>query len=367
MSIFKNIQNKFTKYLLTFIFIFVGFCSITLGLNITVNAQTAQGATKGIEFLQPTNLKCIIFQEPTKEIPSPKNPPGCKAETSLVQILLNFLYAIAPFVTTILIIFGGYEYFVDNEAKKTSAKSTIFAAVSGYIIIILAPVITKVITKTFNGTDSSKVINTAALEELFTQIINVLIDLSSLVAVVVIVLGGYAYFLQFFVNSGKQEGKMNGRELLIAGIMGLIVTTIARPLVGFIKSTLTAKGGDLGINDQNIIGFIRNVLANFLIPFASVVTLIFIVASAFMWLTAGSDETKVKNARTTLNGALIGLVIVLLSTTIVQLIIYFIQPATGFIPGTNSSVNNNVTSNPDPLKTPAAPNPFQAPTTPINP
>jgi hypothetical protein len=332
-----TILNKFIKLTLTITFIFILFFGIGYFSSVVVSAQDS----KGISFLQPSGVKCI-FPNTSKSI-------VCDQNESIVGIVIKFLQDIAPFVTTLLVIFGGYEYFVDEQAKKTSAKSTIFAAVSGYVIIILAPIISDVVRDTFNGKNGANVINTSALEKLFTEIINVLINLSSLVAVVVIVLGGYAYFLQFFVNAGKQEGKMNGRELLIAGVMGLIVTTVARPLVGFIKATFTSKGGDFGINDQSIIAFIRNVLANFLIPFASVVTLIFIVAAAFMWLTAGSDETRVKNAKATLNGALIGLVIVLLSTTIVQLIIYFIQPATSFIPGSNSSVTNNILSNPNPL------------------
>jgi Type IV secretion system pilin len=320
-----NFFNKLIKQFFTFGFlILLVFGTAGLG-SITANAQDAKG---GIAFLQPSGIKCIFFVKDAK--------PPCTESESVIGVLTKFLQDIAPFVVTVLIIFGGYEYFVDEQAKKTSAKSTILSAISGYVVIILAPVITRVVTETFNGKGGNP-IDTTALFLLFNQIIDLLINLSGIVSVVVIVLSGYAYFLQFFVNSGKQEGKLNGRELLIAGIMGLIVTTLAKPIVGFIKSTLTGNEGELSIKQENIIAFIKNVLANFLIPFASIVTLIFILAAAFMWLTAGSDETRVKNARSTLNGALIGLVIVLLSTTIVQLIVYFVQPAQSFIPGSSNA------------------------------
>jgi Type IV secretion system pilin len=343
-----NIVNKLFQKIFAIGFLIVlaiGFLSLPV---LTVSAQDQ----KGIQFLQPTNLKCIFFLKETKAT--------CNEEQALTTVIQKFLIDIAPFVTTVLIIFGGYEYFIDNEAKKTTAKSTILAAISGYIIIILAPVITNVIRETFNG-DSKKPIDPKAIIALLEQITNLLIDLSSIAAVVVIVLGGYAYFLQFFINAGKQEGKLNGRELLIAGIMGLIVTTIAKPLVNFIKSIFgTNSNGGLELKTESIIAFVRNILANFLIPFASVVTLICIVASAYLWLTAGSDEERVKNAKKTLTAALIGLVIVLLSTTIVQLIIYFVNTGSGFIPGSSNS--NEIFKSTSPTSTPLQDN---KPSTPL--
>jgi Type IV secretion system pilin len=333
-----SILSSIPKKLFAILFIIIFGACVSFATILSASAATSP-QQNGISFLQPTNLKCIFFLESKKG--------DCSEEQALTTVIQKFLIDLAPFVTTVLIIFGGYEYFVDEQAKKTSAKSTIFAAISGYIIIILAPVITKVIRDTFNG-DVNKPIDPTALISLLEQFTNLLIDLSSIAAVVVIVLGGYAYFLQFFINAGKQEGKLNGRELLIAGIIGLIVTTIAKPLVSFIKSIFgPTSSGTLELKTESIITFVRNVLANFLIPFASVVTLICIVASAYLWLTAGSDEERVKNAKKTLTAALIGLVIVLLSTTIVQLIIYFVNTGSGFIPGSSnaSEIFKNVNTN----------------------
>jgi MFS family permease len=310
----------------------LSICSLFLIFLGTVGAYAQDIDDKGLAGLQPSGIRCIFYVKDSKV---PKLP-GCTEDKALTTIIVNFLIQIAPVVTTLLIIFGGYEYFVDKEAKKTSALSTIIAAISGFIIITLAPIITTVIQDTLK--DEKKVFDSSPIIKLLEQLIKTLLELSSVVAVAVIVLGGYAYFIQFFVNGGKQEGKLNARDLLFGGVMGLIVATLARPIVTFIKITIGAtENNGLAVKTENITIFIKNILANFLIPFSSIAALVFIIIAAYLWLTAGSDEDKVKNAKKFLNNALIGLVIVLLSTVIVQLIVYFVQPGISFIPGSSNS------------------------------
>jgi MFS family permease len=326
--------NKLFEHLKSIVLL-SSICILFFSCFLSVIVSAADQSKDGLAGLQPSAIKCIFYNESNSTVKS-KYFEGCTNETSLLYVIQKFLIDIAPAVTTILIIFGGYEYFVDKEAKKTSALSTIIAAISGFVIITLAPVITEVVRKTFN--DETKPFDTTAIKALLDQIINLLLNLSSIVAVAVIVLGGYAYFIQFFVNGGKQEGKINARDLLFGGVMGLIVTTLARPIVKFIQVTIGSdSNGKLTLNSDKLVDFIKNVLANFLIPLSSLVSLVFIIAAAYLWLTAGESEERVKNAKKFLTNALIGLVIVLLSTVIVQLIVFFVQPAINFIPGTSNS------------------------------
>ena len=339
--------NKLFLFLKSTLFlfcIFLVFVSCISGVSVTAADQPKNG----LAGFQPSGIKCIFFVK--------VNESTCKSTEALTTIIQKFLIDIAPAVTTILIIFGGYEYFVDKEAKKTSAQATIFAAISGFIIITLAPIITNVIIQTLNNKE--KVLDSAPLIKLLEQIIDVLLNLSSVVAVAVIVLGGYAYFIQFFVNGGKQEGKLNARDLIFGGIMGLIITMLAHPIVNFIKAIIGSDAkGELSLNQDGIVTFIKNILGNFLIPFASIASLIFIIAAAYMWITAGSDEDRVKNAKKFLNNALIGLVIVLLSTVIVQLIVYFVQPSINFIPGGSNA--NEIIKAPSATPVPSTTNPVR--------
>jgi type IV secretory pathway VirB2 component (pilin) len=252
----------------------------------------------------------------------------------------------------LVIMIGGYEWMVgDDSAKKTKASTTILSAVGGYVVIVLAPMVANVISRTF-GSSQDKGFDPTAINELLTKIIDLLLTLSSLVAVVAIVFAGYGFFVEYFYNESRQQGKINPRELLMSGVTGLIVVTFARPIVGFINSTFSASPTTLTINNGFIIAFIQNILAKFLIPLSSLLAVFFLVIAGYYWITANGDEKKIGSAQKMATNALIGIIVVLLSTTIVQMIIFFIRPTTGFIPGNTGDQNTLFTNTQTGIKPP---------------
>lgn len=60
-----------------------------------------------------------------------------------------------------------------------------------------------------------------------------------------------------------------------------------------------------------------------------VITLVIILYAGFLWLTAGGNEEKIKEAKGLLKGAVLGAAIILFSYTIAQLIFSTIESATG--------------------------------------
>ncbi|MBI5732117.1 MAG: hypothetical protein HY982_02030 [Candidatus Magasanikbacteria bacterium] len=58
-----------------------------------------------------------------------------------------------------------------------------------------------------------------------------------------------------------------------------------------------------------------------------VIFLALIVYAGFLWLTAGGDETKVKDAQKYMKNAVIGLIIVLASLGITAFILYMVGGA----------------------------------------
>lgn len=97
----------------------------------------------------------------------------------------------------------------------------------------------------------------------------------------------------------------------------------------------TAAGfGTAGL--MEIVGTIISVVLGIL----GVVFLLLIIASGFLWMTAGGSEDKVKRAKRILINATIGLVIVLMSYGIASFILNAIGDATGFdADGDGSSVS----------------------------
>lgn len=85
----------------------------------------------------------------------------------------------------------------------------------------------------------------------------------------------------------------------------------------FDPNVILADKTDLGTRDPAGIVF---EIVNTALIFLGLMTVIIIIISGFMWLTAGGVEDKIKKAKDLLKGAVIGLVIVLASYGLAQYI-----------------------------------------------
>jgi TRAP-type C4-dicarboxylate transport system permease small subunit len=350
-----------------FAFVSIALILFSLSFNVTSSAagetttpntqdkaaNNCEGVSNDLCYLQPSNIDCL-FQKP-------KGEKQCKYP--LFEQVLNFLQQLAPYVATLIIVAGGYEYFSDKNFKETSSTATIQAGVFGLIIVLLAPAITSVVTGSF----TTKGIDPAALNILLTQLVDFLINISTFVAVVVIVIGGYTYFTEGFSSEGKTT---KARNLVAGGVLGLIVMLFARPIASLIRDTLkityratTEKslylpGNNSGFEsriqyvDAPFVSVIKSVLSDFLIPLSSVATVLFIVFGGWYILTSSGDQKKYETGLNFLRNAVIGFIVVLLATTIVQLLFFFVKPTEFISGGTNCALVQN-SNNPE-CKTNAA-------------
>jgi Type IV secretion system pilin len=351
------------------IFAFLAITFVLLCINFNVNAFAAVtttpntqdpsnnncgGVSNDLCFLQPSNIDCL-FQKPKDD------PKQCKYP--LFEQVLNFLQQLAPYVATLIIVAGGYEYFSDKNFKETSSTATIQAGVFGLIIVLLAPAVTSLITDSF----TPKGIDPKALSIFLTQIVDFLINISTFVAVVVIVIGGYTYFVEGFGSEGKNT---KARNLVSSGVIGLIVMLFARPVASLIRDTLkisykptTEKSLYLPGNnssfesriqyvDAPLTAVIKSILSDFLIPLSSVATVLFLVFGGWYILTSSGDQKKYETGLGFVRNAVIGFIVVLLATTIVQLLFFFVKPTEFISGGANCALIEN--SNKAECKTNAA-------------
>ncbi|MBI2436399.1 MAG: hypothetical protein HYV41_01480 [Candidatus Magasanikbacteria bacterium] len=70
-------------------------------------------------------------------------------------------------------------------------------------------------------------------------------------------------------------------------------------------------------------------LINVALSLLGIILLVLILWSGLLWMTSGGDDEKVKKARATLVGAIIGLIIILMSGSIVTFLIDALSLATG--------------------------------------
>ena len=84
---------------------------------------------------------------------------------------------------------------------------------------------------------------------------------------------------------------------------------------------LTVIGGITeGTGSDSLLAWIKSVL-NLVIGFAGLASVVVLIASGYMFITANGDEDKIQKATKSLTFAIIGLVICLISVLVVQFVL----------------------------------------------
>lgn len=87
-------------------------------------------------------------------------------------------------------------------------------------------------------------------------------------------------------------------------------------------------GNGGGIAGNGTISGLATTIINILLGLAGIVAVFMIIIGGYQWMTARGNETQVTNGRKTLINALIGLVIVVLSFAVVQVVVSFLTKGT---------------------------------------
>jgi Type IV secretion system pilin len=246
---------------------------------------------------------------------------GISDINQLFGIITTFLTNLAIPLATLVIIWGGYQYFLGGFDQKANGKKAITSAVIGLALIFGVGFITTTVRSILTpGTGSKGPFNFQPIIDIVDGLATNLIALAAFIAVLVIVWGGYQFFF-----SSLPGGKANGRETIQNGILGLVAVLLAGPLVVLIQSIVSNPTTENLFNRQPIVNFIISFLNNFLIPISTVVTVVFFIVGGYYYLTSGANDGNAKKGREIIQNAIIGLIIVLTAFTLTQILIYAVQ------------------------------------------
>lgn len=289
---------------------YIGLIGIFLALSLwgifsPMSTITTHAQSSTIQAFKILDYDCLI---------------GCGESQSLLPAIVNFLLSLAPYFAIIVLMIGGYQYFLGNPQQ---GMKTIQAAVIGLLIVLLAQFIINTVVQ---GTVRDGQFTPQAIIDFINSIRdNLLIPLASVVAIVVIIIGGYQY-----IFSGVPGAKQNGLNTIINGVVGLVVILLAIPLINALGSIFSNDGdGQLSVITEPTVAFIMQIITGILIPIVSVVTAFFFIIGGYLYLTARGDQSQVQKAVKTLQNATIGLIIVLLSFTLVQIVILITRSLSG--------------------------------------
>ncbi|MEI6728460.1 MAG: pilin [bacterium] len=302
-----NLINILKQKLMPFIkLVFVG---IVLSLSVLSSIQVPASAQK-ISDLNILGIRCIF-----------PGQAGCSGG-NLFDNILEFMLNLAPVLAILVIMWGGYKYFFGAlSGDNADGKKTILAGVTGLIIVLSAKTIQTVV----KGSVTSSGFSAGALSAFISDISTFLFTLATVISVLVITWGGYKYLF-----SGLPGDQKDGLDTIRNGIIGLIIVLLAIPIKNIVQ--LTIGGGEkLNLSTGEIVKTATNLITGFLIPVSTVAAVFFIVLGAYYYITARGDDNLVKKGRDAIRNAVIGLVIALLSTTIVQLVFYFVPVKSSMI------------------------------------
>lgn len=105
--------------------------------------------------------------------------------------------------------------------------------------------------------------------------------------------------------------------MMVLAVAVPIVALAQDPSVVLPPNTLGLPGED----DENAETFIIDIIQEWLLPFAGIIAVLFIIIGGFQYMFAGMNEDLAKRGKSTLRNAIIGLVIIILSYVIISVVV----------------------------------------------
>ncbi len=76
-----------------------------------------------------------------------------------------------------------------------------------------------------------------------------------------------------------------------------------------------------GNRSTDIKELVRNVIVDLLLPIAGIIAVLFIIIGGYQYITSGGNEEQAESGKKTLQNAVIGLIIIILSYVIINVVI----------------------------------------------
>jgi len=96
-----------------------------------------------------------------------------------------------------------------------------------------------------NGSEGNIALGTQSLQTTITKIINVALSLLGIIAVVIVLIGGF----QWMTSGGNEEKAAGARKMIFAGIIGLAIVLSAWAIAKFVLLQLGRATNTQGVED----------------------------------------------------------------------------------------------------------------------
>lgn len=149
------------------------------------------------------------------------------------------------------------------------------------------------------------------------SVAEILLRVAGLVALAYIIYAGFDYV----TSSGESDKVAKARQKIINAIVGLIIVTIAATVVSFIGSRLSGGRTSLGLPDVTPdAGTVHDIFNTVFVILGSL-SFLMIVLSGLLYVISQGDPSRTARARNTIIYSAVGLVVAILSSTIVNYVL----------------------------------------------
>ncbi len=197
-----------------------------------------------------------------------------------------------------------------------------------------------------------------APNQLFARVAGGLVFITGTLALVIVVLGGY----RILTAAGNAENFAKGKKMVAFALLGFILTIASYTILDTVIKLLS--GGQvtfidgravlldpLGMAGKSPIEFYGQRILKYLLSGLGALTLLTAIYGGATWMLAAGNEEKITKARKTLGYAVLGLIIVLGSYSIIS---FVYAPFAKMLQSGEAPAANQETLPPDAVITPVA-------------
>lgn len=159
-------------------------------------------------------------------------------------------------------------------------------------------------------------VSETTVDGVLNSVLDAVLSVIAVLAILMIVIGGILY-----ITSGGDQGRIQlAKTTITAAIIGLAVA-VAAPT--FLKEIYTALGSTptgQAAGARTLSQILTSVL-NTLLGFIGTLSILMLVVGGIMYMTASGDQGRADTAKRTIQYAIVGLVVAILSLVIVRVVV----------------------------------------------
>lgn len=257
-------------------------------------------------------------ENPGGKLPSFKGESGTKQIQEGIGVITDWIRNVLGAIAVLFLVYGGVMYVTAHGegGQIDKAKATIMYAIVGLVVVVLADQIKDVFYQETPASDAGAYLTGAASKasSLVKGVIAFVEGFLATVAVAMLVYAGFTYV----TAHGEQSSIDKAKRTTEYSIIGLFVVALADFMV---NKVFYPEGRQLG--EAQIAEGIKAIegIINFALGFVSMIAVAFIIYGGFLYVTSGGEPDKSKKALTILKYAVTGVMLIMISYSLVGIVI----------------------------------------------